>query len=109
MHELSITESILNQALAEAKKHKAKSIKKINLLVGEAISVVPDCVQFYFDTLKKTTIANEAVLEIKTIPLVFRCRKCKVQIKDLESNCKCNEGIEIISGQELMIESLEIE
>jgi hydrogenase nickel incorporation protein HypA/HybF len=109
MHELAITESILNQSLTEAKKHKAKSIKKINLLVGEAISVVPDCVQFYFDTLKKPTIAKDAVLEIKTVPLVIRCPNCKIQFKDLEAICKCQAGIEIVSGQELIIESLEIE
>jgi hydrogenase nickel incorporation protein HypA/HybF len=109
MHELSITESILKLSLAEAKKHKAKSIKKINLLVGEAVSVVPDCVQFYFDTLKKKTIAKDAVLAIKTVPLVIRCPKCKVQFKDLELVCKCQAGVEIVSGQELMIESLEIE
>jgi hydrogenase nickel incorporation protein HypA/HybF len=109
MHELSITESILKQSLAEAKKHKAKSIKKINLLVGEAVSVVPDCVQFYFDTLKKDTIAKDAELVIKTVPLKIRCPKCKMQIKDLEPTCKCQAGIEIVSGQELLIESLEID
>ncbi|MEO0093972.1 MAG: hydrogenase maturation nickel metallochaperone HypA [candidate division WOR-3 bacterium] len=109
MHELTITESILNQSLIIAKKHRAKTIKKINLLVGEATSIVPDCVQFYFDTLKKKTIAQDAILVIKRIPLVLRCPKCQNQFKDLELNCKCGEGVEIVSGQELMIESLEIE
>ncbi len=109
MHELSITDSILKQSLAEAKKYNAKTIKKINLLVGEATSIVPDCVKFYFDTLKKTTIAKDAVLVIKKVPLVLRCPKCKTQFKDLDLTCKCQAGVEIVSGQELLIESLDIE
>ena len=109
MHELSITESILQQSLTEAKKHQAKTIKKIKLLVGETTSIVPDCVQFYFDTLKQDTIAKDAILEIEKVPLVIRCPKCQVQFKDLELTCSCQAGIEIVSGQELIIESLEIE
>ena len=109
MHELSITESILQQSLTEAKKHKAKAIRKIKLLVGETTSIVPDCVQFYFDTLKKDTIAQDAILEIEKVPLVICCPKCQVQFKDLELTCNCQAGIEIVSGQELIIESLEIE
>ncbi|MFB0510034.1 MAG: hydrogenase maturation nickel metallochaperone HypA [bacterium] len=109
MHELSITESILKQSLTEANKNRAKMIKKIKLLVGEATSIVPDCVRFYFDTLKQETIAKDAILEIETKPLVIRCPKCKTQFKDLDLTCNCQAGIEIVSGQELMIESLEIE
>lgn len=109
MHELTITESILNQSLIEAQKHQAKTIKKINLLVGEATSIVPDCVQFYFDTLKQNTIAQDAILVIKKIPLVLRCPKCKTLSNDLDLICNCRSGIEIVSGQELLIESLEIE
>uniref|UniRef100_A0A7C6EDZ0 Hydrogenase maturation factor HypA n=1 Tax=candidate division WOR-3 bacterium TaxID=2052148 RepID=A0A7C6EDZ0_UNCW3 len=109
MHELAITESILNQCLNEAKKHQAKTIKKINLLIGAATSIVPDCVQFYFDILKQKTIARDAILVIKTVPLVLRCSKCKTECKDLALPCDCDAGIEIVSGQELLIESLEIE
>ncbi len=76
MHELSITRSLLNQALAEAEKHGARSVGRIRLLLGEGGGVVPDCVQFYFDEMKKGTAAAEAELEFKKVPLRIRCPKC---------------------------------
>lgn len=109
MHELSITQSILEQALAEAKKHKAKKIKKIKLQIGEGTAIVPDCVQFYFNTIKEKTIAQDSTLEIQTIPVKFRCPVCKKEYKDLEIKCDCNKGVEIISGQEMLIEYIDIE
>ncbi|MBS4015795.1 MAG: hydrogenase maturation nickel metallochaperone HypA [Candidatus Latescibacteria bacterium] len=119
MHELSITQSIFSQALAEAKKHKAKRIKKIKLQVGEGAGIVPDCVRFYYDTLKKGTIAEPSVLEFEIVPLKLRCPQCHKEVKmpeisdiDLNSykiSCDCNKGVEIISGNDMIIEYIDIE
>jgi hydrogenase nickel incorporation protein HypA/HybF len=109
VHELSITQSILDQALAEAKKHNAKKIKKIKLQIGAGTAIVPDCIHFYFDELKKNTIAQNSVLDIETIPVKLRCPKCKKEYKDLEITCNCKKGVEIVSGQEMMIEYIDVE
>lgn len=109
MHELSITQSILEQALSEAKKHKAKKINKIKLQVGAGTAIVADCVQFYFDTIKTGTIAEKSILEIETIPIKLRCPKCKKEYKDLEITCDCKKGVEIVSGQEMLVEYIDVE
>jgi hydrogenase nickel incorporation protein HypA/HybF len=116
MHELSITQSIFDQALTQAKKHKAKKIKKIKLQIGEGTAIVPDCIQFYFDALKTETIAKDSVLDIQTIPVRLRCPKCKKEFgidainENLEDKiCECNKGVEIISGQEMLIEYIDVE
>lgn len=121
MHELSITQSILNQAIAEATKHKAKHIKKIKLQFGEASAIVPECVQFYFNTMKKGTIAENGVLDIEVIPVKLRCPKCKKEIATLprqarndnvgsyEIACACKKGVEIISGNDMIIEYIDVE
>ncbi len=109
MHELSITLSILNQALVEAKNHKAKKIKKIKLQIGQGTAIVPKCVRFYFNTIKTGTIAENSVLEIKTIPIKLRCPKCQKEYKNLEITCDCKKGVEIISGQEMMIEYIDVD
>ena len=129
MHELSITRSLLDQALAEAEKHGAKRISRIRLLLGESGGVVPDCVQFYFDEMKKGTTADEAELEFKRVPLRIRCPKCGTEFGpspsfrasgasrgispasgDLfDGMCTCNAGGDIISGQELVIESIDVD
>jgi hydrogenase nickel incorporation protein HypA/HybF len=136
MHELSVTRSLLDQALAEAEKHGAKRISRIRLLLGEGGGVVPDCVQFYFDEMKKGTTAADAELEFKRVPLRIRCPKCgaewgtghdrnqlgdsgsgpspdfDIRTSDFvlpEAMCSCNAGGEIVSGQELVIESIDVD
>ena len=109
MHELSITESVLNQSLAEARKRGATRIRRIKLTIGEGMSIVPDCLQFYFDSVKKGTLAEKARLEIETKPLVIHCAKCRAEVKDMIPTCGCNAGIEIVSGQELNIDYIEID
>ena len=109
MHELSITRSMLDQALAEAKKHGAKRINRVRLLLGEGGSVVPDCVRFYFDEMKKGTAAAEAELEFKSVPLRIRCPKCGREFGGIEEMCDCNAGGEVVSGQELVIESIDVD
>lgn len=47
MHELSITQSMLELALSEAKKANASRIDKISLIIGEMSGVVDESVKFY--------------------------------------------------------------
>jgi len=49
VHELSITQSMLEIVLQQAEKAKAKKVTKINLIIGEMTGVVSDSVQFYLD------------------------------------------------------------
>ena len=124
MHELSITRALVDQALAEAEKHGAKRISRIRLLLGEGGGVVPVCVQFYFDEMKKDTTAVDAVLEFKRVPLRIRCPKCGAEWRlstdsvplsgeglqnPFEGMCNCNAGGEVVSGQELVIESIDVD
>jgi len=109
VHELAITESLMCQVLAEAKKHGARRVTRVNLLLGEQGGVVPDCVQFYFDQLKAGTVAETAALAFRTVPLRIRCPKCGREFGKIEEMCGCNAGGEVATGQELVIESIDIE
>jgi hydrogenase nickel incorporation protein HypA/HybF len=109
MHELAITESILNQAIAEAGKQGATRIILIKVLIGEATSVVPDCLHFYFDDLRQGTPADGARLEIETVPVRLRCRQCHEDVAAFTPACACAAGVEYVSGQELLIDCIEVE
>jgi hydrogenase nickel incorporation protein HypA/HybF len=109
MHELAITESILNQSIAEARKQHAVEIKRIKVRIGEGMSIVPECMQFYFEAIRKGTLAADARLEVETVPVKVVCPKCRAEIKDLSPTCKCRAGAEIVSGQDLSIEYIDIE
>jgi hydrogenase nickel incorporation protein HypA/HybF len=113
MHELGVTENIVSITLAKAGEAQASKVLKINLVVGELSGFVPDCIQFYFDTLSKDTIAQGAVLNFETVPAQLRCRNCSSVFcpKDTLWSCpKCeSRSIEIFKGRELYIESVEVE
>jgi len=113
MHELGITESIVNIASDKAKEAQASEITKINLVVGELSGFVPDCIEFYFDFLSKDSIAEGAILHFELTPVQLRCRDCSAtfQPQDTIWTCpKCHsQNVEIAGGRELYIESIEVE
>ena len=113
MHELSITQSILSIALEQAKKAQASKITKINLTLGELSGIVSECVQFYFELLSKDTIAAGANLSFDLPATQLRCLNCQTTFSpdDLNWTCpNCHEQkVEIISGRECHVESIEVE
>ncbi|TET41296.1 MAG: hydrogenase maturation nickel metallochaperone HypA [Dehalococcoidia bacterium] len=113
MHELSITQSILSIALEKANEVQASKVTKINLIIGELSGVVNDCVEFYFDLLSKDTIAAEASLSFERTPNKLRCRSCATVFSpnNLDWACpNCHEAkIEIISGRECYVDSIEVD
>jgi len=113
MHELSITQSMLEVALEQAEKAEAKEIKKINVVIGEMTGIVEQCVQFYFKFLGKGTIAEEAVLSFAKVPTAAQCRECgkDFEVEELVWTCPYCGGndLEITAGKELFVESIEVE
>lgn len=113
MHEFGVTESIVDIALKEAKKAQAKKITKISLVVGELTGFMPDCIEFYFDLMSKDTIAEKANLHFEAAPAQVRCRSCLTIFRPKDTSWLCpkcqSQGIEIVGGRELYIESMEVE
>ncbi|MCX7678795.1 MAG: hydrogenase maturation nickel metallochaperone HypA [Spirochaetes bacterium] len=115
MHELSIMGNILDIVLEYAAKAGAKKVLKINLIVGELSDLIPEWMQTYFEFVSKDTIAETATLEINRIPAVLRCNRCNTDFSftkdDWQFRCPtCQSAdIELISGREFTVESIEIE
>ncbi len=113
MHEFSITQSILSIAQEQAKSAQANKITKINLIIGELTGIVDDCVQFYFDIISKDTIAAEASLSFHHPQTKLRCRNCATTFPPNNLNWTCpncqEQKIEIVSGRECYVESIEVE
>jgi hydrogenase nickel incorporation protein HypA/HybF len=112
MHELSITQNVLNIVIEHAQRAGAQKVTTINLVVGELTGFVDDSIQFYFDMLSPETIAAGAKLAIRRIPAEVRCRACGevFALHDHKWACpKCSAlGGEILSGREFSVDSIEI-
>jgi len=113
LHEFSITQSILSIALEKANAANASRVIKINLVIGELSGIVDECVEFYFDFLNKDTIAAQASLSFHHPPTRLRCHNCATVFSPDNLDWACpnchQQAIEIISGRECYIESIEVE
>jgi hydrogenase nickel incorporation protein HypA/HybF len=113
MHELAVTQSMLDLVLEEANKTGSGKVQKINLVFGELSGVVGDCVQFYFEFLSKGTPAEGASISFRKIPTQARCRECGAVFTPEEFDWACPQchrvGVEITAGKELYVESIEVE
>lgn len=113
MHELPVTENILEIALRHAKQANASRIKDIFIVIGQLSSIVDDSIQFYWDIISKDTIAENANLHFKRIPVQLLCLDCSIVYSPQDENLACiackSKNIKIISGREFYLESIEIE
>ena len=112
MHELAITQSLLQIATEEAQRAGAFQIKVIRLKVGALTDIVPESVQFYLDAITPGTIAEGARLEAIPVPVGATCPRCGhfFPVEDYNLNCPlCGEIAKITQGRELQLDSLEVE
>jgi hydrogenase nickel incorporation protein HypA/HybF len=114
MHELSVTQSILDIALRHAKRAQARRILSINLVIGDLTGFVDDSIQFYFDFLSKDTLAQDAQLNFERIAPRARCHACGAEYTPPDSRLwTCPEcdalGGDVVAGREFSVSSIEIE
>jgi len=95
MHEFSLISHIFKKCLLVAKQNNATKLSEINLEVGDFAMIVDNFAQRAFETLKKGTIAENAIMIIKRTPGVVRCNSCKQDSKiwfSLEKEKAASEG-----------------
>lgn len=113
MHELSVTENILEIALNHAEKAKAAKISDLYLVLGDLSSILDDSVQFYWDMLAEGTKAEGARLHFRRLPVKIICKSCSHTYTPQAGNMACPEcrsdQIQIIQGEEFYLEAIDIE
>ncbi len=114
MHELSVTQGILNIAVEAAHGAGSPRITAIDLLVGELTGFVTDSIQFYFDLLSKGTVAEGALLRVRRESASATCAACghvfHPEIPLLPACSACGSGgVRLAGGRELRVESIEVE
>jgi hydrogenase nickel incorporation protein HypA/HybF len=113
MHELSVTENILEMSISYATKANAVKVTDINIVIGRLSSIVDDSVQFYWDFVTENTICAGSKLHFDRRPAVLHCSTCDTQFtieRDLTPCPKCGGyQTKIVSGEEFFLDSIEIE
>jgi hydrogenase nickel incorporation protein HypA/HybF len=112
MHELPVTQSILEIALRHAKQAEAKRITDIHLVIGQLSSIVDDSVQFYWEIIAKGTIAEYATLHFERIPARMLCLECNQEYSPGEElacpNCQ-GMHVKVIAGEEFRMDAIDVD
>jgi hydrogenase nickel incorporation protein HypA/HybF len=113
MHELPVTQNILEVALRHAQQSNAQRIISLNIVIGQLATFVDDSIQFYWDLIAQNTIAEGAKLNFRRIPTELLCLECNYRYTPGPTELACprcqSTNIEIVAGKEFYLESIDIE
>ncbi len=116
-----MTSQLVQSVLEEARKHGAKKVKEVSLIVGKLTFLGLEQVRFAYEILTKDTIMEDSNLLIKEGEGVVKCNSCGYEGDfKYEDNpqyhlpmptlrCpKCDGIVKIVGGKECIIESVKL-
>jgi hydrogenase nickel incorporation protein HypA/HybF len=113
MHELAVTENILNIALKYANQANARRVSEVYLVIGRLSSIVDDSVQFYWEMVSEGTLCAGSKLNFQRVPAQLVCLNCSKEYKldgDMEPCPACGSvKVKVVSGDQFYLDSIEIE
>ena len=113
MHELAVTQNVLEIALRHARQAGAGRITAIHLVVGRLSSIVDDSVAFYWDFVARGTPAEGARLEFRRLEARFTCRACGHVFSPQGDTWSCpacgSEQVRVTAGEEFYVEAIEVD
>ncbi|MFZ5820233.1 MAG: hydrogenase maturation nickel metallochaperone HypA [Chloroflexota bacterium] len=113
MHELPVTQSLLEIALRHGKQANARRITDLHIVMGELATMVDDSIQFYWDLIAEGTIAQGATLHFRRVPAELQCMACFTKYNPKEKELACpncgSAGAKIVAGEEFSLEAIDVE
>jgi hydrogenase nickel incorporation protein HypA/HybF len=113
MHELMLTQSILDTALRHAIEAQAARVTDLYFVVGPFSDITAESVQFYWDQISPGTLCAGARLHFEPYPARLKCRDCKFEFELPDGdrfNCpNCDSlQVQLIAGHDFRLESIAI-
>ena len=112
MHEMSICQGLMDQVERIAGEQRARSVDSIVLSIGPLSGVEPDLLSRAFEIARLQTVAENAVLEIRTGPVVVECRSCGARGEAKVNRLLCPScgdwQVDLLEGDELLLLRLEV-
>jgi hydrogenase nickel incorporation protein HypA/HybF len=110
MHELSIAESVVRIASNHA---AGRRVHVVEVKVGHLRQVVPSALEFAFELVAQGTPLERAELRIEEVAAAGVCRACGAESVLVGFPFRCDAcgglDIEVVRGEELLVDSLELE
>lgn len=113
MHERALVQGLLEQVDALRRERVAQRVVSIRVSVGEFSGVELDLFRYAYDDLVAATPLFGAELELSRVPLRARCTPCGDDFAVVRFRFECPDcqgrDVRVVSGQELVLESIAIE
>jgi hydrogenase nickel incorporation protein HypA/HybF len=110
MHEMSITQGIIELCLEHA---GGRRVSSLDVEIGELSSVVPEAIEFCFEACSRETLLEGATLNIIRIPGMGQCLDCcrETPLTELYGSCtECGSSrVSIVAGEELRVSEIEVD
>ena len=113
MHELIMTQNILEVALSQTAQAGAERVVRINLSVGPMCDENEDSIRFHWAELARGTAAEKAELHFETAPGEMQCLACGEVFSPAEEVFSCpacsSDRLRILAGDEIRVESIDVD
>jgi len=110
VHELSIAQAIVDVATRNAGESR---VTCVYVRIGHLRQVVPSALKFSFELCAHGTSVEGAALELEHVPAAVSCRSCGARSEPPGFPLACGAcgglSVEIVQGEELQVDSLELE
>lgn len=113
MHELAICQSLMNQVESIVVERGARSVSSITVALGPLSGIETELLMNVYPMASAGTVASNAKLIINNLPIRVRCSQCNCESEASANKLVCKAcgdwRTTLISGDEMMLMSLELE
>ncbi len=113
MHELALSQGIIDVIRDQAAVQGFTRVKTVRLVIGTLSHVEPEAIAFGFDAVSRGTIAEGAVLDIERPPGQAFCLSCEKPVPLPERSAPCPDcgghQLVVTGGEEMRVKELEVE
>ena len=110
MHELSLTQNILDHALRNAGR---KRIVHVNLSIGQFSDECEESIRFYWDDLARGTLAQGAQLHFQRVDAELECLECNTVFHPQGETAVCptclGQRLKLLSGDDVKLDSIDVD
>ncbi len=112
MHEMALTQSLVDLIEEEGRKQGFARVRVVRLEIGALGSVDPEAIRFCFDAVAQGAIVEGARLEIIAVPGEGWCLDCSKTVPVLERFGACpgcgGRHVQVTAGDDMRVKELEV-
>lgn len=113
VHEMSLMGGVFDVIDQTLTQYEVQKVTQVKLKVGKMTNAEPDALRFAFEAFSQGTVCEGAKLIIEEVPVRGECKDCgkEFEVEQLFFFCPYCQSprVKITAGEELLLESLEVE